>query len=256
MSKRSIVQLFALILAATIAGCGGGSNDAGALKSTNWSGYQITGAPLGFHHVAAQWDVPEVTRTGSLDTNSSTWTGVGGGSVAADFLVDDPTLIQAGTEQDITGGKPTYFAWWEAIPGPPFEASGGPLSNQTFPVSPGDTIRVDIDVTQLAVWNISIHNDDRGWTFKTTVPYVAAGLTAEWIEEEPGVHASAISQTSLANFDTVDFSDLKANGVNPHLNRGEKILMVDSSGQHVKARPSDPDGGDSFTICHGSDSCD
>ena len=245
MSKRLIVEVIVFILVVAISGCGNNDGHGSDLTSVNWSGYQIVGAPLGFNSAAATWDVPEV---GGRDGLSATWVGIGGGAVAGDFLVDEPTLIQAGTEQDVIAGKPTYSAWWAAFPPTP-EIKAGTLSLTDFPVSPGDTINVIIDGTDHSVWNISILNHDKGWTFNIQVPYVVAGLTAEWIEELP----TSTSSSTLANFDKVDFSNLKVNGGNPNLNsRGILIDMVSPSRR--LARPSNSDG-DSFSVCYGSDSC-
>src|SRR5205085_6011496 len=71
-----------------------------AIKSTNFSGYQRAGAPLGFKKVSGTWIVPSVTPSSS-DTASSIWAGIGGGCTnPPDCTLVEPTLIQAGTEQD------------------------------------------------------------------------------------------------------------------------------------------------------------
>jgi len=111
---------------------------------------------------------------------------------------------------------------------------------------------VSIDGSDLAVWIISIRNEDAGWVFNTTVPYVAAGLSAEWIEEAP-LSIGALGQSTLANFGSVDFSNLSANGVNPGLDHGTQVELVDPSGR-ILARPSNSNG-DSFSVCYGSDFC-
>jgi len=228
-----------------------------AEQSTNWSGYGITGGPLGFTSVQGTWSVPAVPAT-KKDTASSTWAGIGGNCTDSSCTGQDPTLIQAGTEQDSSAGKPTYYAWWEAIPAPSVQA-GGVLSSQTYPVRPGDAVTVKIDVANGAVWTIEITDMRAGhqrWTFSTTVPYSAAGLTAEWIEEAPlTAGTGGAGQIALSNFHRVGFGGLTANGNNPHLRGSEAIVLVGSSGQAI-ARPSAPKAsGNAFSICWGSGPC-
>jgi len=47
-------------------------------------------------------------------------------------LLDHPTLIQTGTEQDVINGVAHYSAWWETIP--------APLVRTTLPVHAGDRV--------------------------------------------------------------------------------------------------------------------
>lgn len=250
--------LYTAMLLASFVGCGGGgdgsshgqpSSPAGAQQSTNWSGYVRTGLPQSFTRVSATWAVPAVQCSADTSTASSTWTGIGGGTTA------DPTLVQAGTEQDCNG-SPSYSAWWEVIPAPSTTAGGGTLGLQNFEVQPGDQITVTVDGSTAAVWNITIQNASRGWTFNTTVPYSSAGETAEWIEEAPlSADPNSAGPTSLSNFGQVSFVSATANGANPQLTPGERVAMVDSN-NNVIANPSNPGGGgDSFDICFGSGSC-
>lgn len=231
--------------------------DINAQESTNWSGYGIIGGPLGFNSVQGTWRVPTISAS-KKDTASSTWAGVGGGCTDSSCTTQDQTLIQAGTEQDSTAGKPTYYAWWEALPAPSVQA-GGALSSTSYPVHPGDMMTVNIAVSNSAVWTIQITDGTSRhpkWTFSTTVPYSAAGLTAEWIEESPlTAGAGGAGQITLSNFHRVGFGGLSANGANPHLIATDQIIMTDGSG-HVLARPSAPKRpGNAFSICYGSGPC-
>ena len=91
----------------------------GTNQSNNWSGYNIgsqyPGEPTGvtFTSVSGQWTVPTATpQTKGQAEYSATWAGIGGGCVTADCSVTDNTLIQAGTEQDVSkAGKASYGAW-------------------------------------------------------------------------------------------------------------------------------------------------
>jgi hypothetical protein len=230
----------------------------GAQQSTNWSGYGIAGAPAGFNAVRGTWVVPAIAPSKN-DTASSTWAGIGGGCADPPTCnTVDPTLIQAGTEADNSGGSTQYFAWWEAIPAPSVPLMGGPLRQGSFDVQPGDSITVSIS-SDLVIWTIDIQNVRSGsphWTFTTTVPYTAAGLTAEWIEEAPlTVGSGGAGQIAMSNFNRVEFDALTANAANPNLAPADAIALVNGAGKII-AQPSAPgSSGDSFAVCFGSLPC-
>jgi hypothetical protein len=240
--------------ALAVAGCRGGSDAGGispdgAQQSCNWAGYVKTGPAQSFTGASGTWIVPAVS-CGSEDSASSSWIGVGGGTT------QDPTLVQAGTEQDCFNGVPSYDAWWELIPAPSTSASG-PIDTGQFPVGPGDQISASVDGSNAVVWNIRIHNDTRGWTFQTTVGYTSAGGTAEWIEEAPftgDTGGPCPGQSPLANFGRATFFNARANGAPPGLDLSERVVMVDIAG-NVKANTSAPDRGDAFDVCFGSGNC-
>jgi hypothetical protein len=235
---------------------GQSSSNVAPQQSTNWCGYQLAGAPGGFNQVSATWTVPSITKSSDA-TASSTWTGIGGGCAESSCTVVDPTLIQAGIEADNNGdGTQSYSAWWEAIPAPSVQA-GSPLDTGTYDVRPGDRISVSIDGSNLVVWNIAIVNLRGGaphWTFTTTVPYTAAGLTAEWIEEAPLVFGTnGAGQISLSNFGKLSFTQLIENTMKPSLGASGAIEMVDGNGK-VICSPSPPSS-KGFNVCYGSGSC-
>ena len=266
---RAII-LTPILLFCSCGGGGGSGNSIGSVRarrnhspgsagqSSNWSGYGIAGAPGGFTSVRGTWVVPAIAPS-SHDTASSTWAGVGGGCAnPPSCTVVDQTLIQAGTEADNTGGKQQYSAWWEALPAPSVTLMGGPLSQGTYDVRPGDSITVTIS-SNLIVWTIEIQNVRAGvphWTFTQMVPYASAGLTAEWIEEAPlTAGTNGAGQIALSNFSRVEFDQLLANGANPALTPGDAIVLVNGNGK-VIARPSAPgSSGNSFAVCFGSGAC-
>ena len=266
----SIARIASLLsVALVLSACGGGDDSSGTpsdtsnnppggqsntpapsgdeTQSLNWAGYVQSGLPTTFTSISGSWIVPDLNCSG--DANSSTWIGIGGG------VTQDPTLIQAGTEQDCSGSDKSFHAWWEALPAPQVPADGFLLVTGDYPVNPGDQIRVTIGST-LVVWTIAIVNATQGWTFNQTIPYLAAGDTAEWIEEAPlSAGTGGAGQMALANFGTVQFTGLTVNGANPALQLSQRSEMVDQSG-NVLASPSVPgDGGDSFRVCWGSGGC-
>lgn len=249
----------ALILTALLGGCGGGQSGTtqgvgmsatgggGSRQSTNWSGYVLTGAPGGYSQVSGAWTVPDLNCSAGTATESASWAGIGGATST------DQTLIQAGTEQDCSGGKASYYAWWEGYPSP----SQNLGNSGSFPVQAGDQITVTIASSSAVLWNISIENHTAGWTFTTTTPLTAAAQSAEWIEEAPlNLGSGGAGQVPLSDFRRLTFASLKANGANPRLSRDDSIQLIDGSGR-VVANPSAPGtSGDSFDICFGASSCD
>jgi len=251
----------AALACALLGACGGGTSSPGsgstqgvgnasasATQSTNWSGYAITGTLGSFTRISGSWTVPATDCSGSASTASATWAGIGG------FKTTDATLIQAGTEQDCDSGSPGYYAWWEGYPA----ASADISTSGKYPVSAGDQITVTIGSSLLLVWNISIEDQTAGWTFTTTTPFLAAGESAEWIEEAPleSSLASGSEEATLADFGGISFGALTANGASPALTAADAIDMIDAKG-NIIASPSAPGAsGDSFSVCYGSGSCD
>src|SRR5512133_734568 len=88
---------------------------ANANESSNWFGYNQGMLERGgkrFHSIAGDWKVPRATqhKRGRAES-SSTWIGIGGGCVDANCNIGDNTLIQTGTEQDVSSsGKASYSA--------------------------------------------------------------------------------------------------------------------------------------------------
>jgi peptidase A4-like protein len=222
----------------------------GANQSSNWSGYNQgvleKGSP--FTSVSGTWTVPTATQhVAGRAESSSVWVGVGGGCMEETCLLTDPTLIQAGTEQDVDeAGNASYSAWWEIIPLPSLATS--------LRVAPGDVMNVAITQTLPEVWKIDIHNRTSGQSFTTTVPYPSAFGTAEWIVETPiVVSTTGAGFAGMPDLSTVLFSEATANGANPNLNSAEALQLVQNG--EVIATPSAPSGGDSFRVCTYSSGC-
>jgi hypothetical protein len=224
-----------------------------ANQSTNWSGYNQGTIEKGgklFHAITGDWTVPTATQhTSGQAEFSSTWIGIGGGCVDAGCLVGDTTLIQTGTEQDVSkSGSASYSAWWELIPAPSFRISG-------FAIHAGDHMHAAISekVAGSEVWTIVLRDVTTGQNFTKTVPYTSSHLTAEWIEETPLVIGSGLAP--LPNLSTVNFDLATTNGAAAGLKSAEEIQLVTSGGSPL-ATPSSPDpDADGFNDCAHASSC-
>jgi Peptidase A4 family len=224
-------------------------------KSQNWSGYNQGSQEQGnklFNAISVNWTVPTPSqhKHGQAEY-SSNWVGIGGGCVDAGCTVTDSTLIQTGTEQDISAkGKTSYFAWWEIIPEPETRVS--------LAVHSGDKMSGDIVESPAGsnMWTITLKDLTTGKSFKTSTPYASSHLTAEWVEERPtlistsGTHLAPLPQLSQPRFDRAT-----TNGAAAALKSSEEMQMTDSGGAIV-ATPSAPDSDtDGFNDCTYATSC-
>lgn len=187
-------------------------------QSNNWSGYNIgaayPGEPAGvtFTSIGGEWTVPAATQQhehGQAEYSAS-WVGIGGGCVTDSCQVTDNTLIQAGTEQDVsTAGKASYGAWWEIIP--------EPQTTVSLPVSPGNKIKVSIaQASTPGDWSIVIGNLTTGRKFATTTPCTSSMDTGEWIEERALVIGTGgTGAAAMPSLGTVHFTSAALNKANP-----------------------------------------
>src|SRR2546430_15799125 len=112
-----------------------------AAQSNNWFGYNQGTLEQGsklFNAITGDWTVPTATQhTAGQAESSSDWIGIGGGCIDANCTVGDNTLIQTGTEQDVSAtGAKSYSAWYELIPAPSIGIS--------MTVGAGDHMHADI----------------------------------------------------------------------------------------------------------------
>jgi hypothetical protein len=225
---------------------------ANANQSNNWFGYNQGTLEQGsklFNSISGDWTVPTATQHASGDEASSDWIGIGGGCIDAGCTVGDNTLIQTGTEQDVSSGSASYGAWWEIIPAPSIAI--------TMTVQPGDHMHADISelVGDADVWTITLQNVTRGQTFTQTVPYPSTHATAEWIEETPLIIGTGAGLAALPNLTQVPFSNARTNGAPANLQASEEIQLIDSGGA-VIGTPSAPNGTrDGFSACAWATSC-
>ena len=214
-------------------------------QSSNWSGYNkgILDTHSLTSSISAQWIVPTATQhTAGEAEDSATWIGVGGGCLDSSCSTTDNTLVQAGTEQDVSStGQASYDAWYEIIPVPELAS--------TIAVHAGDVIDCSISQVVPGVWTITLNDTTDGQGFTQTVPYPSDGSTAEWIEETPTeIGTSGTSLAALPNLTTVEFTQATVNGANAGLVPAQALQLIDSSGNPI-ATPSTPVSGNRFNDC-------
>ena len=205
--------------------------------SQNWSGYAATGGT--YTAVNGTWTVPEFAPDSPAGVDA-TWVGIGG--------VSSTDLIQAGTQQTVSGsGSTQYQAWVETLP----QASHPvPLS-----VNPGDSVSVAItqDPQNKTQWKVAFTNNTTGQTYQVTENYRSSLSSAEWIEEAPT--ALRGRQLPLDDFGSVSFSQGST------VKNGQSVSIADAGAQPITmmargtrqvARPSSLGGdGASFTVTQG-----
>jgi hypothetical protein len=220
---------------------------ANANQSGNWFGYNQGAVTKGtlFNSITGNWTVPKVSQhTKGQAEYSSDWIGIGGGCPESTCTVPDATLIQTGTEQDVSSsGAPSYSAWWEIIP----------LPSINFPmtVAPGDRMHASVaePVPFSNVWTITLTDVTRGETDSQTVPYTSSHDTAEWIEETPLIIGTGAGFAPLPNATSPAFDLATVNGAPAKLAPSQEIQLVDSNGKVIGA-PSAPDpDADGFNAC-------
>ncbi|MGA2282995.1 MAG: G1 family glutamic endopeptidase [Candidatus Dormibacteria bacterium] len=212
----------------------------GFQQSTNWSGYDLSGA---FSGITGCWNVPSVTSS-TGPTYSSAWIGMDG--------VSNTDLIQTGTEQDwssTTGLAPysaQYFAWWEILPAP---ATLIPMS-----ITPGDAMCASIIEVTPTGRQISLNDVTTGTQFSTTQTYTGPEDSAEWIVEAPDVTTANYScaPCNLADYGATTFHSTTVNPFsNPSLIPADGLEMVQHG--NLVSVPSDPGlGQNAFTVAYGS----
>jgi peptidase A4-like protein len=226
-----------------------------ANDSDNWFGYNQGTLEKGdklFTSISGNWTVPTASQhTAGQAEDSADWIGIGGGCVEASCTVSDNTLIQTGTEQDVsaTGGA-SYDAWWELVPVPETE-----ITNMT--VEPGDQMHASISEIEpdVDVWTITLQDLTQNESFTTTVPYASTMDTAEWIEETPLEIGTDAGLASLPNLTNPAFNDAETNGASADLVSSEQMDLEDSNGDIIGV-PSAPNGsGNGFDVCAWATSC-
>lgn len=220
--------------------------------SDNWSGYNLgyLSTNTKYTEISGTWKVPTATahKKGQAE-HGATWIGIGGGCLNTSCTETDSTLIQAGTEQDVTKtGKAKYSAWYELIP--------DTSVTEPITVHPGDTINCSIVNTGGEDWTITLTDTTDGQHFTESTTYSSSELTAEWIVETPvvvGTGGSGVAK--LPNLGKVHFYNAKANGRSAGLAKEDAIQLVNSNNKPI-ATPSAPNkAGNAFLDCTWASTC-
>jgi Peptidase A4 family len=223
-------------------------------SSSNWFGYNQGTLEQGsklFNSITGDWTVPTATQhTAGQSESSSDWIGIGGGCIDSGCTATDSTLIQTGTEQDVSSsGAASYSAWYELVPAPSLTIS--------MTVAPGDHMHASLAevVPNSNTWTITLQDVTRGETFATTVPYSSTHATAEWIEETPLVIGTNAGFASLPNLTNPAWTSATVNGASPGLKPSEAMDLIDSNGNVIGA-PSAPNStGTGFDECTWASTC-
>jgi Peptidase A4 family len=228
---------------------------ANANQSSNWFGYNQGSLEQGdtlFNSISGNWTVPTATQhTSGQAEASSDWIGIGGGCVDSGCTVTDSTLIQTGTEQDVSStGAASYSAWYELVPAPS-------LTISSITVHPGDQMHASI--AQVAgdvdVWGITISDLSTGQSYSTTLPYPSTMSTAEWIEETPLEIGTNAGFAALPNLTNPAFTSGTVNGSPVKLSPSEEMDLTDSSGAVIGAPSAPNSAGSGFDACAWASSC-
>src|ERR1019366_2340466 len=101
--------------------------------SSNWSGYVLPSSTI-LTETSAQWIVPTLNCTDTVNADSSTWVGIGGFGWSTGG--NSGALLQTGTDDGCVNGVQQDYGWWELYPSTPNQSEG--YANYT--VSPGNSM--------------------------------------------------------------------------------------------------------------------
>jgi hypothetical protein len=245
----------------------GGQGVTNTWAASNWSGYAENGT---FAGVSSTWTVPTVAASSSA-TYSSAWIGVDG--------FNNSNLIQTGTEEDYYNGAAHYNAWWEILPAAEtalpssYAVTGGDrMSAKIYETSATTTVgggggrfgRGGRGGTTEHVWDITISDTTRGWTYSTSQAYAGTGSSAEWIMEAPEVngkiatlaHYAINAPSGVGDFDNAGVLTSIPSGTPTYTGAG--LNYANDSGVMIQnnvqvSTPGDPDTAlSAFNAAYGS----
>ncbi|HWD75220.1 MAG TPA: G1 family glutamic endopeptidase [Solirubrobacteraceae bacterium] len=228
---------------------------ANANSSSNWFGYNQGALEQGgklFNSISGDWTVPTATQhTSGQAEASSDWIGIGGGCIDSGCTATDSTLIQTGTEQDVSStGAPSYSAWYELVPAPS-------LTISSITVHPGDQMHASVSqvANDVDAWDITINDVTTGQSYSTTLPYPSTMGTAEWIEETPLEIGTNAGFAALPNLTNPAFTSGTVNASPVKLSPSEEMDLTDSSGAVIGAPSAPNSAGSGFDACAWASSC-
>jgi GH24 family phage-related lysozyme (muramidase) len=217
--------------------------------SYNWSGYELTNST--FTSVSGSWVVPSVSCSSSGDLYASQWVGIDGNE-------GDTYVIQDGTSTDCEGTTAVYGAWYEFLgDSSVYNGYSVPLSTGTYPVAPGDHMSAGVSYAASA-WTFTLVNSTEHWSFSTSAAEPSPPpqqSSAEWIVEAPTICTSTCAQSSVADFDTVTFTNASATAGGSTMSlsligpSGVADIAINAAGTEILTSPGPlVDQGNSFTV--------
>jgi hypothetical protein len=209
-------------------GLPGGANP----ESRNWAGYAATNGS--YTAVSGTWTVPEFAPDSPVGADA-TWVGIGG--------VRGNDLVQAGTQETVTGpGRTQYQAWVETLPQP---SQPVPL-----PISAGDSISISIEQSASEQWRITFGNNTSGKTYELTLHYKSSLSSAEWVVEAPSARRGRL--LPLDTFGTITFTQASTvkDGQTVTISQagGRAITMIGRVGQALASPSGLSDDGGTFSV--------
>lgn len=160
-------------------------------KSNNWSGYADEHTKGNtYTKVSGTWTQPKVKCT-SATALAAFWVGIDGSE-------GSQTVQQDGTLAECTGGKATYYDWWEMYPTNAVQVE--------HPVSPGDKLTGSVVFTGKAYTLTVTDHTHKSGSFTTTQKCsgtACLNTSAEWIVERP---SGSSGLYALADYGTATFT--------------------------------------------------
>jgi len=195
--------------AATVAA----ADSASGTRSADWAGWDVTGGT--YTSVSASWVQPTVTCTPGDTSFSAFWVGLDGDG--------SESVEQIGTSSDCDSGSAVYSAWYEFYPSDSVQLSDT--------VKAGDKLSGSVTYDKSGQYTFKLTDSTQGWTeTKTGSSPQGTNASAEIIAEAPSSSRQG-DVLPLANFKTVDFSDVTVNGQKlTDLDGTTKIDMASQSG--------------------------
>jgi hypothetical protein len=164
------------------------------VKSSNWSGYAVSGAT--FSDVVGTWTEPTAKCTSGTEY-ASFWVGIDGYS--------SDSVEQLGTDSDCNGSKPSYYGWYEMYPANSVDLGG------KYAIKAGDVMTAEVKVTGSS-FVLSMKDATAGWTFSITKTGSSSlkRSSAEWVIESPEICSTSCKLAKLADFGKLTFSNCEA----------------------------------------------